>query len=256
MKKENTTLPDRIVFFSDAHLGMPGDTEEHVERVAAFLRSLEGRVSHIYILGDLFDFWFEYASVVPNIAPSVVLELYNLVRSGVEITLFCGNHDYWLGPYLTDSIGLSVVEDGKVVEHQGRRLYMHHGDGLYPDDHGYRILKKVLRSKISIFLFRLLHPDFARKLAMISSKSSRTLLAPPKKDEIFAELFRKIADERLHGGYDAVIYGHSHVKMLEKREKGIMVLLGDWVRHNSYLVLEEGEFELHDWAIDREAGNG
>ena len=137
-------LPDRIAFMADAHLGMPGDDPSRIEKVSSFIRWLRGKVSHLYIVGDLFDFWFEYTSVVPNIAPHVVFELYNLVRSGTVVTLFGGNHDYWIGPYLRDSVGLNIVPDELVVEHQGQKIYMHHGDGLYPYDRGYNLLKKLL----------------------------------------------------------------------------------------------------------------
>jgi len=244
------------VFFADAHLGMPGEEPGHAEKVAAFLRRLRGRTGHLYIVGDLFDFWFEYGSVVPNTAPHVVFELYNLVRSGTPVTLFGGNHDYWLGSYLSESVGVRIVTDGLAVEHQGRSIYMHHGDGLYPDDRGYRMLKRVLRNPVSIFLFRLLHPDLARKIASLSSKVSRNHVSPPESAERHKELLRKIADARLGSGYDAVVYGHSHIPLVEQREKGTLVLLGDWITHDTYVVLENGEFTLHEWNETPEAGNG
>lgn len=242
------TLPDRQVFLADAHLGLPGDTPARAERLAAFLHGLKGRISHLYIVGDLFDFWFEYKSVVPNTAPQVICELYRLVRAGTKVILFAGNHDYWLGPYLRDGIGVEVVPDDITVEHQGLRILVHHGDGLYPDDHGYRLLKRVLRNPLSIALFRMLHPDFAHKIAALTSKTSRKYLAPPPgHDEHYAALFRDIADRRLAEGYDAVVFGHSHVPLLERRDAGTLALLGDWINHSTYLVLEDGRFTLNEW---------
>lgn len=248
MQTVDKTLPDRVAFFADAHLGIPGDNPARAERLAGFIRSLNGAVSHLYIVGDLFDFWFEYRTVVPTTAPQVICELYNLSRTGARITLLAGNHDFWFGSYLGDGIGIKLAPDAVIAEHQGLRLYIHHGDGLYPDDHGYRVLRRVLRNGVSIALFRLIHPDIASRIARFTSTSSRLWLAPPPgRDEHYADLFRIIADRRLAFGYDAVVYGHSHVPLAEKREKGMLVLLGDWLSRFSYVILENGAFTLHRW---------
>ena len=242
------TLPDRIAFFADAHLGIPGDDPARAERVADFLRSLNGAASHLYIAGDLFDFWFEYRTAAPTTAPQVVCELYNLVRSGARVTLLAGNHDFWFGSYLRDGIGIELAPDAVVADHQGMRLYIHHGDGLYPDDHGYRMLKKILRNRLTITAFRIIPPDLAHRIAAFTSTTSRRFLAPPPmRDDYYAELFRGIADSRLALGYDAVVYGHSHVPLVEKREKGVLVLLGDWLSRFTYVILENGSFTLHRW---------
>ncbi|MFC1650302.1 UDP-2,3-diacylglucosamine diphosphatase [Candidatus Latescibacterota bacterium] len=247
MDEIKDNLPDRIAFIADAHLGMPGDNPERSEKVTTFLRWLNGKVSHLYIAGDLFDFWFEYKHAVPNTSPRVIFELYNLVRSGTEVMILAGNHDYWLGEYIRKEVGLKIsLNDVKVV-HQNQKLYIHHGDGLYPDDNGYRILKKILRSKISISLFRLIHPDIASWIARITSKTSRYYFAPPVVSEKSTALFRPIADERLKENYDAVIYGHSHVPLLEKRENGRLILLGDWIKYSTYVILENGNFTINNW---------
>ncbi|MCE5251932.1 UDP-2,3-diacylglucosamine diphosphatase [bacterium] len=257
MNNNHTHLPDRIAFIADAHLGISEDSPGRAETLASFLRWLNGKVSHLYIVGDLFDFWFEYRHVVPNTAPRVVFELYNLVRSGVIVTLFAGNHDYWLGTYMEKSVGVTIVSDEASVEHQGHRLFIHHGDGLYPDDHGYRFLKKILRNRAAIFLYGLLHPDLAYNIAHLFSKTSRNYLAPPPgRDELYAGLFREIADRRLKEGYDAVVYGHCHVPLVERRGNGTLVLLGDWITHNTYVFLENGEFTLNTWNINTENTHG
>ncbi|HUT64476.1 MAG TPA: UDP-2,3-diacylglucosamine diphosphatase [Anaerolineae bacterium] len=248
MDKRKKLLPDRIAFMADAHLGMPGDDQSRIEKVASFIRWLRGQVSHLYIVGDLFDFWFEYTSVVPNVAPHVVFELYNLIQSGTKVTLFGGNHDYWLGPYLRDSVGLNVVHDTLVVEHQGQKIYLHHGDGLYPNDRGYRILKKVVRNSITIFLFKLLHPDCAKHIAALTSRASRSYLSPsPEKKDLCVKLFRDIADKRLKEGFNALIFGHTHIPLIEHRCHGSLILLGDWINQETYVLLENGEFTLHNW---------
>lgn len=244
------TTPDRIVFISDAHLGMPGDDPDRQEILAGFLRRLRGRATHLYILGDLFDFWFEYRHAVTTMAPHVVFELYNLVRSGTAVTMFGGNHDFWLGTYLRDQVGVDIRQDGHVAIHQGRRMYLHHGDGLYPHDHGYRLLKRVLRNRVSIGLFSLIPTDIASWIARITSGTSRKYLAPPDYAGRNLRLFQGIGDRRLAEGFDAAVYGHGHVPLVERREHGILVLLGDWITHNTYVVLENGEFTLHSWPAD------
>ena len=251
MNEMQKNLPDRIAFIADAHLGMPGDDPGRSEKVSEFLRWLKGKVSHLYIVGDLFDFWFEYKSVIPNTSPHVIFELYNLIQAGTKVIIIAGNHDYWLGPYISETVGLKKELDEVTAEHQNRKIYIHHGDGLYPDDYGYRLLKKIIRNKFSIALFRLIHPDIASWIARITSKTSRYYLAPPESGDKNANLFRNIADERLKEGYDAVIYGHSHVPMVENRRDGTLVLLGDWIIHNTYVFLENGNFTIHSWESNK-----
>lgn len=226
---------------------MPGDDTERSQSLVDFLRWIRGKVSHLYIIGDLFDFWFEYSSVIPNTCPHVVFELYNLIRSGTKVFLFAGNHDYWLGPYIQKSVGVVVVLDSLEVEHHHKKIFIHHGDGLFPHDHGYRLLKKMLRNKFSIFLFRLLHPDAASYIAKITSKTSRDYLTSHDFEEKNTVLFRDIADARLKGGYDAVVYGHSHVALVEDRPQGTLVLTGDWIKKRTYIMFENGVFTLHTW---------
>ncbi len=253
MKHFLNNKPERVIFLADVHLGVPGDNPERVEHFAAFLRHLKGNASHLYLAGDVFDFWFEYRSVVPNVAPGVLCELHNLSRSGTTITLLAGNHDYWYGPYLREGIGLDAWPDEIAVEHQGFRILIHHGDGLYPRDYGYRLLKKTLRNPFLVRCFRLIHPDLASRIAAFTSKTSRQHLAPPPgRDAHYTALFRKIADEKLKQGYDVVIYGHSHVRLLEQRELGKLVLLGDWLNYSTYAVLENGQFSLHEWNQHKE----
>lgn len=247
MSEISQNLPDRIAFIADAHLGMPDDDPERSVKLVEFLRWLNGKVSYLYIVGDLFDFWFEYKSVIPNTCPHIIFELYNIVQSGTKVILFAGNHDYWLGPYIRDIVGIEIKPDEVIVEHQNKKIYIHHGDGLYPNDFGYRILKKVLRNRISIFLFKLLHPDCAAWIAKVSSKTSRNYLALQNQDGKNTKLFRNIADERLKNGYDAVVYGHAHVPLIEERRGGTLVLLGDWIKHNTYVFLENGTFTLNSW---------
>ena len=252
MDNTQKKLPDRIAFIADAHLGMPGDVPARSEKVADFLRWLNGKVSHLYIVGDLFDFWFEYKSVVPNVSPHVIFELYNLVQAGTKIVIFAGNHDFWLGQYLRKDVGLDIATDELTVEHQNKKIYIHHGDGLHPEDHGYRILKKILRNKLSIYLFSFLHPDHASWLAKVTSKSSRDYLSSSDIKSTNISIFRKIADKHLKNNFDAVVYGHTHVPLVEERPDGTFILLGDWITNNTYIFLENGNFIINNWKPGKE----
>ena len=240
-------LPNRVVFIADAHLGMPNDDPERHVKLVEFLRWLHGKASHVYIVGDLFDFWFEYRSFIPNTCPRVIFELYNIVQAGTEVVIFAGNHDYWFGPYISKSVGIKIIPDENIVIHQNQKIFIHHGDGLYPYDHGYRILKKILRNKLSIFLFKLIHPDCAAWIAKVTSKTSRTYLAPEDFEGKNTEHYRNSADQRLKQGFNAVVYGHAHVPLIEKRPEGTLVLLGDWIKHNTYVFLENGKFTINSW---------
>jgi UDP-2,3-diacylglucosamine hydrolase len=173
--------------------------------------------------------------------------LYNLVQHGTKVTLFAGNHDYWAGKYLAREVGLDLEPGGRTVEHQGVTMFIHHGDGFYPGDRGYRLLKRVLRSRIAIALFRLLHPDAAAWVARITSRTSRKHLAKPDFDRRNIEAFRAVADRLFADGYGAVVFGHAHVPLVERRPGGTLVVPGDWIAHNTYVLLENGTFTLHSW---------
>jgi len=165
-----------VVFFSDAHLGAESKAREagREARLHSFLKSLGGRISRLIIVGDLFDFWFEYRSAIPR-RYFATLELLGRLRSaGIEMDYLNGNHDFWLGPFLSDDLGIRTHHGAMTLEHDGRRIWIHHGDALVGGDHGYRLLKRVLRHPASIALYRLIHPDFGIPLARwVSSGRSR-----------------------------------------------------------------------------------
>jgi UDP-2,3-diacylglucosamine hydrolase len=240
--------PPAAYFLSDAHLGADSDASERAQRTRLhdFLNSLAGRASALYIVGDLFDFWFEYRSAIPRRLFSTLSVLERLRSSGLEITYLNGNHDFWLGHFLSAELGIRTVDGALPLELQGRRLWVHHGDGLAGGDLGYRVLKRVLRSPISIGLYRWVHPDLGIPLAHWASNLSRdTKGERPLEPE---RLWNEIAVPRFKAGYDAVVIGHFH-HLYERREAGReFFVLGDWIRRFTYLRLEEGVFTLETWS--------
>jgi len=236
-----------VFFLSDAHLGAEPAAEEapREARLHEFLTSLRGRASELYVVGDLFDFWFEYRTAIPRRHFATLAALADLKRSGVAIHYLNGNHDFWLGPFLSDELGLTVHGGAVELERQGRRLWIHHGDGLIGGDLGYRGLKKVVRHPASVRLYQLLHPDLGFPLAHFFSHLSRG-----SRDRRVLDgdrLWREIAEPRFQQGFDTVMIGHFH-HVYERRDEGkTLVVLGDWIEHFSYAVLENGDLSLRTW---------
>ena len=236
-----------IFFLSDAHLGAESESLEagREARLHSFLESLPGRASTLYIVGDLFDFWFEYRTAIPRRLFRTLAVLEALKRSGVEIVYLNGNHDFWLGPFLSETIGLRTIDGAITVEAQGRRLWLHHGDGLVGGDLGYKFLRGILRSKLSIGMYQWLHPDLGIPLAHLVSNASRHSRGHgPLQPE---RLWREIALPRFAEGFDGVLVGHFH-HVHEQREAGKdFFVLGDWIDHFSYVELADGKLEMKRW---------
>jgi UDP-2,3-diacylglucosamine hydrolase len=240
-------MPDGAAYFlSDAHLGTdPAQIEApRVERLHAFLNSLPGRAETLYIVGDLFDFWFEYRTAIPRRYFETLCVLSSLRRSGLEIVYLAGNHDFWLGRFFQDELGITTSSGPLSLRIQGRHVWVHHGDGLLGDP-GYALLKRVVRSPSSIALYGLLHPDLAFGLARWVSKRSRH----SRDDRVLdaPRLLREIAMPRFAEGYDAVLVGHFHHAYTHQENGREFYVLGDWFERFTYLVLENGRFRLDSW---------
>lgn len=236
-----------VVFLSDAHLGAESREREapREARLHSFLGALPGRASSLVIVGDLFDFWFEYRTAIPRRAFATLAVLQRLREAGIDIQYLNGNHDFWLGAFMRETLGIRTTDRPVVVEQQGRRLWVHHGDGLVGGDLGYRVLKKVIRSPLSIGLYQWLHPDLGIPLAhAVSRWSRRSRGHGPLRAE---RLWREIAAPRFAEGYDGVLVGHFH-HVHEQRENGReFLVLGDWIDHFTYAELEDGKLSLRTW---------
>ncbi len=236
-----------VVFLSDAHLGAESREREasREARLHSFLGALPGRASSLVIVGDLFDFWFEYRTAIPRRAFTTLAALQRLREAGIDIQYLNGNHDFWLGAFMRETLGIRTTDQPVVIEQQGRRLWVHHGDGLVGGDLGYRVLKRVIRSPLSIGLYRWLHPDLGIPLAhAVSRWSRRSRGHGPLRAE---RLWREIAQPRFAEGYDGVLVGHFH-HVHEQRENGReFFVLGDWIDHFTYAELEDGKLSLRTW---------
>lgn len=237
--------PRSVYFVSDSHFRPHPDAaeRERVRRFVAFLERIAGS-ERLYVVGDLFDFWFEYRSVAPRGYTDVLLGLRRLRDAGTGVTLLGGNHDYWLGSFLSDELGFDLAPDGLRAEHQGRRLLVDHGDEALSDDRGYLALKAVIRHPLFVGAARLLHPDLAfwaaRRLATASRRQEdrqRRAGRPPR-----ALALRRLLDD----GFDALILGHLHLGFHYLYRDWEILCLGDWVERFSYARLAGGRLELRD----------
>jgi len=232
-----------VYFISDAHLGSGPDWPRRRDTLVELISSLAPRASHLYVLGDLFDFWFEYRHAVPKGHFQVLRALADLVASGVPIDYFGGNHDFWCGSYLEQEVGLIVHQQPAVVTHQGRRLFLAHGDGIASGDRAYKLLKAVLRHPWAIALYRMVHPDLGIPLAYRVSKTSRVHSLPI---EVLLDRYgRHLVAPRFAAGDDAVVIGHVHSPIHLRDPQGRdFLILGDWLENFTYIRLEQGVFYL------------
>ncbi len=239
--------PSTAVFLSDAHLGAEPAEEEagRHARLTEFLETLPERTRALYVVGDLFDFWFEYAEAIPRRYFPILKTLAGLRERGLPITLLAGNHDFWLGRFLEDELGVRTVDHALELTLDGRRIWLHHGDGLIGGDLGYKVLKRVLRNPVSIGLYRWLHPDLGIPLARWASRGSRASRDARVLDG--ERLYREIALPRFEAGDDAVMVGHFHHAYERRDGDRAFFVLGDWMRHFTFVELERGAFRLHAW---------
>jgi UDP-2,3-diacylglucosamine hydrolase len=233
-----------LYIFSDAHLGADTNEKEalKVSRIAALFEKVKVDGDRLVILGDLFDFWFEYKHAIPKEHHKVLFMLTNLIESGIAIDYVSGNHDFWMGDFFTKQMGMRVHRDFLKLEYDGKRLHLIHGDGLAKTDRGYRLLKRILRNRFNIWLYRKLPPDWAMPLAKKVSGSSRQYTA--RRDPGFAADYEAYAKWKIDSGFDIVTIGHLHIPVIKQFGNGTYVNTGDFIDHFSYAKLAEGKISL------------
>lgn len=239
--------PDFIV--SDIHLGaVPRATER---AFIEFLEYVGGHGRSLLIVGDLFDFWFEYGTIIEGRHFRVLAALAELVESGVPVTLMGGNHDAWGGRFLREEVGVSFHPDQFRTVVGGRSALVAHGDGVGRGDLKYRMLKALLRSRLTVGAFRMIHPELGAKIAGGAS-TTEAKVGHDNAAQGRARYIEEWARERLREEpkLELVICGHSHVPAVEEVDPGRYYLnAGDWIQRDTYIVVSPGsEPELHSWA--------
>jgi len=240
----------KIYFASDNHLGAP-TTKESMPREKKFVQWLDS-IKHdaeaIFLLGDLFDFWFEYKYVVPKGFTRVLGKLAELSDQGIKIHFFVGNHDLWMNGYFEEELGVTVHRSPQDFTFNSTSFFIGHGDGLGPDDKGFKRLKKVFTNSFFQWIYRWIHPDigvrFAQYLSvknkMISGDDDVNFLGNDK--EWLVQYSRKKLEEK-HRDY--FVFGHRHLPLdIELNDRSKYINLGDWIGHYSYAVFENKTLSL------------
>lgn len=246
-------LNKKIFFLSDFHLGVPDYKCSLIreKKIVAFLNSIQHTAKEIFIVGDMFDFWYEYKKVAPKGYIRLLGKLAELTDAGIPVHFFIGNHDMWMSGYFEQELNIPVYHEPKVFERNGLKLYIGHGDGLGPGDFGYKFIKKVFRNKICQFLFGIIHPDWGIGLANYFSKKSREKTGTSDEhflgeDKEWLVQFCRTTLEKEH--FDYFIFGHRHYPLdYILNEKSHYINLGDWINHFTYAVLDENKLELKKW---------
>jgi UDP-2,3-diacylglucosamine hydrolase len=234
-----------LYIFSDAHLGSgPPDMDRRkIAKIAELCELVKRDGDRLVILGDLFDFWFEYKHSIPKDNHEVLFMLRELVRGKVTVDYLSGNHDFWVGDFFEKQLGLTVHQNTLDMTYAGLRMHLTHGDGLAPGDKGYRVMKWVFRNPLFVWLYRQLPADFATAFARAVSGSSRERTS--RRDHTFAVDYEAYAKRKLSDGFDIVAIGHLHIPILQRIDAGWYVNTGDFIGHFSYARLSNsGELEL------------
>ncbi len=249
----------KIYFASDLHLGVPS-YEASLAREKHFvdwLDRIKEDAAEIFLVGDVFDFWFEYRKAVPRGFVRLLGKLAEIADSGTPIHLFTGNHDMWIFDYLPQEIGLTLYREPIEREWNGKSFYIGHGDGLGPGDHGYKFIKKVFANPFLQWCFARLHPNFGIGLADYFSRSSRAKTGD--QDAIFLGeeqewlvIYCKELLEQTHRDY--FVFGHRHLPLdIKLNEAGARYLnLGDWISYFTYGVFDGADMQLYEFPLKAE----
>lgn len=243
---------DKIYFASDFHLGVSpkANSLERERQLVSWLDHIKHDAKALFLVGDIFDFWFEYNTVVPKGFIRFLGKLAELADLGVKITLFKGNHDMWMFGYLEEQLNATIIDNEMILQMDGKRFYIHHGDGLGPGDARYKFLKAFFRSKVCQWLFARLHPNLGIGIAQKWSRHSR---AANLDEERFLgedqEWLIQYAKEQLQNEhFDYFIFGHRHLAYdIRLSANSRVINLGEWLFHCTYAVWDGKELELKKW---------
>lgn len=243
----------KIYFASDNHLGAPDfvASREREKRFVQWLDQIKADAGAIFLLGDLFDFWFEYKTVVPKGFVRVLGKLAELRDSGIPIYFFVGNHDLWMEDYFQKELGISVFYKPLDFTANGKRFLVGHGDGLGPGDKGFKLMKKVFTNPVAKWFFRWLHPDLGVRLAQYMSVKNKIISGDDDvnflgEDKEWLVLYckRKLATHH----YDYFLFGHRHLPMeIKLNSNATYINTGDWIRYFTYAVFDGNSLRLEKW---------
>jgi UDP-2,3-diacylglucosamine hydrolase len=247
------TSGKKIYFLSDFHLGAPDHASslERERKIVQFLDEIKDQAAEIFFVGDMFDFWYEYRTVVPKGFVRLLGKIGELSDAGIPMHFFVGNHDMWMKNYFQQEFNMPVYYAPVEFERNGKKFLIGHGDGLGPGDHGYKRLKKVFRNPVSQFLFGIFPPMLGMGLANYMSRRSRAQTGT--KEEVFLgedkEWLVIYCKEVLQQKkMDFFVFGHRHLPIdFRLNESSRYINLGDWIRYFTYAVFDGEDMELKSY---------
>lgn len=247
----NIQLHQKKVFFaSDFHLGAPDEKSSKIreDKIIKWLNSIEDEAAAIFLVGDIFDFWFEYEKVVPKGFIRFLGKISQLRDKNIPICFFTGNHDLWMKNYFTEELGIPVHQNPIELQIENKKFLIGHGDGLGPGDNKYKFLKKIFTNSTCQWLFKWIHPDLGIKFAQKWSGSSRITNDLKNENEFKGEdewlwQYCRTIDEHRH--FDYYIFGHRHLPLdLPVGKSSRYFNLGEWVNHFTYGEFDGKEFKI------------
>ncbi len=244
---ENIERGKNIYFASDFHLGTPDYTSsiKREKKIVKWLSEIAPQAAAIFLVGDIFDFWFEYKHTIPKGYARLQGKLAELVDSGIPITIFTGNHDMWMFDYFSNEFGIAVKHQSETYLIGGVLFFIGHGDGVGPGDHAYKFYKKIFSNRFCQWLFGWLHPNIGMSIAKYWSKKSRITNEGKNIDpeaEWLIKYCRKKEDQDHHDYY---IFGHRHLAVeVDLHEKSRYINLGEWIQECTYAVFNGNIVEL------------
>lgn len=234
----------KLYFASDFHLGAPNDQESKIreQKIIRWLEQIADEAAAILLVGDIFDFWFEYKQVIPKGFIPFISKISQLRERGIPILFFTGNHDLWMKDYFTSELGIPVYHNPIELRVSGKKFLVGHGDGLGPGDHTYKLLKKVFTNPFAQWLFRWIHPDLGIRLAKGWSGHSRISNIAKNENHFLGDdewlwQYCKEVESRIH--HDYYVFGHRHLPLeLAVDHSATYYNLGEWVTQFTYLEFD------------------
>lgn len=240
----------KVYFLSDFHLGAPNAEQSLVreKKLICFLDEIQSSAAAVFIVGDLFDFWYEYQTVVPKGYVRILGKLAQLTDAGIPVHFFVGNHDMWMKDYFQKELNIPVYFEPKDFEFNGKKFHIGHGDGLGPGDHGYKMLKKVFRNPVCQWLFGVLPPYIGMGIANYMSRRSRAQTGATEEQFLGEEkewliIYCKVVLQKKF--YDFFVFGHRHLPINYRlSDTSTYINLGDWIRYFTYAEFDGMDLEL------------
>ena len=248
----------KIYFASDFHLGVPSyeESRKRENLLVQWLNEVSKDAETIFLIGDIFDFWFEYKHAIPKGFARLQGKIAELTDRGIQIHFFTGNHDMWMFGYHEKELGITMHREPITFEAQGKKLYIGHGDGLGPGDKGYKMIKKIFANRFFQWCFARLHPNFGIGIANYFSRSSRAATGTIDEKYLGDEnewlaIYSKEILQKEH--FDYFVFGHRHLPInIALPDNSRYYNLGDWLRYYTYGVLDNGEFHLKTYPSNEE----